>query len=412
MQRKQNKPSLKKGTVSTPGMKSRRAKRKANAQPDTLGLYRTPARVSMTPGSVSLPMRGTGSFRGQKYSIPRGSKISKEGLSFLKCAFAPPDFGEGITVGVPDPFEGTSLVKKHRAIFTSLIPPNTDRYILCLPVPGISHYICDVTANQPLTSASIFIGQNYSDSASLFGAALGANAADVVNRFRFVSNHIEIIPTVNAVQWTGSVQCWKLPVQMVLRQIATTLSSSGYSITGLQGCNASNANQYTGPYNNGVYCGAYSSDSKFEFCNVVENQAAVPYVVGTGDFGQLVNQFTALAMPGLDNAFESICIKISGVGANVSDSYILKTWACVEYQVVTGSSLYEYQTLSSRDDCAMALYKAIIKELPIATTYMDNDTFWERVLQIIRMVSGGLSFLPGPYGQIAGGVNAATNLLM
>jgi len=407
------KPGPKRPPVVTSGKNIRRtAKQRQRVNADSsMGLYKTSPSYPMTPGSTSNPVKGysKSGFRGQTFNIPKGVKISREGMAFLKCAFAPPDFGESLATGVPDSFEGTSLVKKHRYVVSQSIPAATDRYILLLPVPGIAYYQLDMPAGSAPVSNSVFTGYKYTDFDSMFGTPDGTQTADIVNKFRFVSNHIELVPTVNAVSWTGSIQCWKLPIQLAMKAI---IGAASYTITGGQGVNATNPNQYTGPFNNGVYCGAYSSGQSFSFNSIIEDLVAVPSVSSSSDFLRLDYGASGLnpdiaCTPGFDNDFESVIIKISGAGNNAANSYILKTWACVEYQVVPGSPLYEYQSLGCRDDAAMQVYKRVIRELPVAKTYMDNDTFWQHVLNIIRMISGGLSYIPGPYGQIAGGVNAA-----
>lgn len=334
--------------------------------------------------------------------------ITSQGMSFLKCAFAPPDFAANDVGGVPDDFRGASIVKKHRGVFPlSLSTPNVDTYVVLAPVPGVAYWTFNVPAGTPVLAASILDGVNYSDFTTMFGGST-ANVADIVTKFRYVSNHIELVPTVNQMQWSGNIQAWKIPLQVEIRQNGATPANL-YSVTGLNGLNSSNANQYTGPTNLGVYCGAYNAGAKFDFAPLMDNTKDVPQTLLTGDFGQLR---PTIALPGFDNNFESIVIKISGYGANVNNSFIIKTWACVEYQVLPGNLLYEFSTVSpASDPVAMKLYREIILSLPVGVAFYENDTFWQRVLGIIKGVSGALSVLPGPYGMIAGGVNSvATGL--
>lgn len=418
MQRKQKQTLPPSRPVSTPGKARRVKKKQAAISLQNGGMYRTTPRSVQTPGAVSFPIHG---LKGRTYPMPRG--LSADGLAYLKCAFAPPDFSQTSVAGVPDNFEGTSLVKKHRGVFPSIIPASVDRYILLLPTPGFAYWQCDKAAGQSIQSNDNFIGVPYSDYSSMFestilGLGSGANTDDIVDRFRFASNHIEIVPTVNATQWTGSIQVWKAPINLIDRPPNASSGATGdyKSVSGLQSVNATNANQYTAPFNLGCYVGAYNSGAVFGFNPINSMVGDLPVSLATGDFGRLLPRTvvsgisTAASFTGLDNNYESVIIKISGVGTNPNNSYVLKTWACVEYQVVTGSSLYEYQTLSPCDPIAMKLYREIIKQLPVGVTYMDNDTFWERVLGIIRMISGGLSFVPGPIGTIAGGVHAASTL--
>jgi hypothetical protein len=334
--------------------------------------------------------------------IPKSS-LTPAGEAFLKCAFAPPDFAASSSTGVPDEFRGQSLLKKHRYVgnFACNLP-NQDYYILMIPtVGGVAYWSTNTPAGGQLTAPSVFTPTYYSDSQSLFPTV--SNMADIVTKYRFVSNHIELIPMMNQNSWTGSIQVWKAPITCVIRQSSTSTTNM-YTVTGLQSANATNANQYTGPTNLGVYSAAYNASSVFTFNPILENIASLPLLVTPGDFGQL-NGING----GIDPNFESIIVKISGMGPNNQNNFVLKTWACIEYQVNPGSSIYEYQTISPCDEYALKLYRAIVLQLPVGVSFLDNDTFWTRVLGIIKNVSGGLSYVPGPYGAIAAGVNMAAN---
>jgi len=332
----------------------------------------------------------------------KGSRLTQQGISFLKCAFAPPDFAANDVAGVPDSFHGASLTKKHRMVNPFVCPASMDTYILVLPTPGIAYWTASVAAGTQILAATVFTGVNYSDFATMFGGT--ATSADIVNKFRFVSQHIEIVPTVNQMTWTGSFQAWKFPCIVSLRENGASTANL-LTVTGLQSCNATNANEYVSPFNLGLFCGAYNSNAQFDFQPILEDTGAVPSALVGGDFGTLnpPNAFT-----GLDSGFESLCIKISAVGTNANNSMLIKTWACVEYQCMPGNLLYEFTSLSPTDDLALKVYREVINGLPVAVPFLENENFWTRVLNIIRNISGGLSVLPGPYGLMAGGVNAIT----
>jgi hypothetical protein len=343
--------------------------------------------------------------------------ITDDGMSFLKCAFAPPDFANSNVRGVPDEYQGKSLVKKHRLVtsmgFTSA---STDYYFLVLPTPGYAYWAATTAAGTPITATTVFTGIPFADCASFFnsGGTAGNSTADIVDKFRFVSNHFELVPTANQMTWSGNVQCWKFPSALFVRQNnLTTGTEAGniWSISGLQASNATNADQYTGPFNLGVYAGAYNTGAKFDFSQIIEFVTAVPSTpfATLGDFGQLnapTNGFT-----GFDNQFESMVVKVSGMGTNVGNTAIIKSWACVEYQALPGSGYYEFQATSPCDIVALDLYRKIINQLPPGVSFVDNEGFWQRVLQIIRQISGGMSVIPGPYGMAAGGVNKISDAL-
>jgi len=357
--------------------------------------------IALQQGVYPLPgSADTGLRRLQRVRMVQGEKITMQGLSFLKCAFAPPDFSSNDIAGVPDEFHGTSLTKKHRLISPITLAASQDLYILFLPTPGIAYWTASVVPGAGVTAATGFNPVYYSDSVTMFGNA--STAADIVTKFRYVSNHIEIVPTVNQMQWTGNIQCWKAPIATFVREGGAN-SSDMLSISGIRACTSTNANQYTGPFNLGVYSGAYNANAKFDFQPIMEGIGNIPGSLTASDFGFLAS--AASGFYGLDNEFESIIIKISGVGVNANNTAIVKTWACVEYQCVPGNLLYEFSSLSPTDAFAIRVYREIINNLPVGVSFTQNDSFWQRVLRIIKAISGGLSVLPGPYGSVATGVN-------
>jgi hypothetical protein len=210
--------------------------------------------------------------------------------------------------------------------------------------------------------------------------------------------------------WSGNIQAFKIPVQFIDRPPSVPTTGDirdQYAITGLDGSNGgSMSNMYTGQFIMGLYTACYSSNPDFLFTSILENfvSPTMPLSVGNSDFGQLNFGATgAGAFPGLDNGFESMCIKISGVSA--TESCIIKTWACVEYQVLPTSVLYAFIALSPCDELAMKLYREIILELPVGVPFDQNDGFWKRVLGIINTITGAGSYLPGPYGLASRGLN-------
>jgi hypothetical protein len=417
---KQTQPNNK----SAPGM-SKSARRRMRSRQGKTSVYTTSNTGMVSGGMVqpkgTAPIVGRTSYQNTIKSIVRASKmrISDDGLSFLKCAFAPPDFANYDVKGVPDDFQGKSLVKKHRLVSSqSFNTANTDYYFLVLPTPGYAYWTASVPAGTNVLATTAFTGVPYSDCANIFnsGGTAGSSTAAIVDKFRYVSNHFELVPTSNQMIWTGNVQAWRFPAAVFVRQnnySGSTLMQADniFSISGLQSTNATNADQYTGPFNLGVYTAAYNTGANFDFSAIPEYIIKVPTDPFSvlGDFGQLLAQDNGFA--GFDNQFDSIVVKVSGMGSNASNTAILKAWACVEYQALPGSGYYEFQSLSPCDPVALDLYRKIINQLPPGVSFVDNEGFWQRVLQIIRQVSGGLSFVPGPYGMAAGGVNKVSEAL-
>lgn len=338
---------------------------------------------------------------GNTAKLVKGPKITQEGLAFLKCAFAPPDFSDTKVVGIPDAYRGKTLLKKHR--FTASYPVDNiyDYYLLLLPTPGIAYWSCVTLKGVLPTSASVWTPVAYSDISQMFYNE--TNAADVVNSYRYVSNHFELISTTNEMSWSGSISVMKLNPALITRWGSADI----YGITGLNGTISTNAPMYSGPTKAGVYLGCYNANVDFDFQPILEGvpAAKIPYTVATGEWGQL-DASSINVLPGFYNGFESALIKISSM--STLNTFVLKTWACVEYKVVPNSTLLDYTSVSPPEDyTAMKAYREIVLTLPLAVPAAMNAGFWDRVLSILRTVTGAGSFIPGPFGVASGGIHTA-----
>lgn len=334
--------------------------------------------------------------------------ISRDGINFLKCAFAAPDFDGSAVYGVPDDFGGKSLAIKHRAVNTYNFLAGNDVYFLLAPVPGICYYILTKPTGIPVAAGDVWIPVTYANFDAIFGTD-GNSVNKLTQKYRMVSSHFELVPCTNNTQWTGNITAWKIPLQMYEAQtsFATANATNYFSISGMEAVNKTDADMYSGPFNLGVYGGVFNRGAKFDFNTTLRDQLALPnnanFSVANGDFCQLKG-----VIPGFDNNFESMVVRIGGVGVNDKNTCLLKSWSCIEYQFSPGSVMYESQILhTTQDPLALAVYKKVCLELPIGVSYMDNAGFWERVLGILSTMGIALSAIPGPYGAIAGGVGAA-----
>jgi hypothetical protein len=365
-------------------------------------------RVLVMPSNhPAIPPSTDNSRRIKRLLYKNQNELTKDGMSFLKCAFAPPDFSNESVAGVPDEFQGLALVKKHRASVPTTFADTLDFYIILAPCPGVAYFQGSAPPGTTPTSTNQYFAVDYADSQTLFGSSPG-NSTATLNEFRYVSNHIEIIPLVNEMNWSGSIQVMKTKLSLLQRPNTLSTGAEGsnfYSISGLEACgNFGNVHEFSGPVINGAYAGAYNSTSTWNFSQIIDGQTNFPNSLVTGDFGQLnYNGFMPLC--GFDNNMDSIIIKISGL-TTPTQSFLIKTWACVQYKAVAGGLLYDYQTTCASDELALKLYRRIISELPLAVIYKDNESFWKRVLSIIRTLTGVGMALPGPYGLMSGGVNA------
>lgn len=93
----------------------------------------------------------------------RGPRLTSAGVSFLKCAFAPPDFTSTGVTGIPDNFRGLTLLKKHRYNTTFNCAASNDYYIILPPVPGVAYYSTYVGAGGAIPSTTVFTPTYYTD---------------------------------------------------------------------------------------------------------------------------------------------------------------------------------------------------------------------------------------------------------
>lgn len=346
-------------------------------------------------------------LRGKSYAtgmkrpavIKTTKKLSPAGLNFLKCAFAPPDFTSTQVQGVPDMFRGNSLLKKHRYTGTFTFAANTDYYFVLAPVPAVAFFVGTTAANIPVSATAAFAANNYSDFSSLFSTF--TTVTTIVPQFRFISNHFEIISTTNDLSWSGLITAYKIPLRMSSRGSVAFNLNDLYALNGLNGINTNSANMYTGPFKAGAFVAAYNADSTFPFSPTFNEIGALPQLLDAGDFGQL--QGSGI-IPGFDNSFETVIVKVSGITA--PQTAVLKAWSCVEYKPSPNSDVYEYSTVSPPEDVtALEIYREVALALPVGVPSAMNAGLWERVLRIIRNLSAYGSLLPGPIGTVSTGVN-------
>jgi len=385
--------------VALPQPKSKRSTNRKRRRSQKVNNYGNQVSVSKNMG-YKLPPAIANNYR--RLEAFRGA-ITAEGMEFLKCAFAPPDFSGTTFSGIPDSFRGLSLTRKQRNT-TSAITFNAgkDYHFLLCPVPGVSYFVLTTPAGTPPLPTSAWLAAYYPDSVNMYnpGGAPGSSTNTNVTAFRFISNHFELVPTANAMTWSGSITAVKSDVRFKFRQGA---ASDIVTISGLEsfGQIASQASSYTGDYSKGIYIGAYNNDSTFPFYDIQEGFTQVPAVAAASDWGILAAP--GIGFTGLDNSFETAYIRVSGLTQDAS--CVIKTWNCQEAKVQTTSILYGDARFSCRDQAAVELYRLIINALPLAVPCSENENFWRRVLNIIRAASKMGTVLPGPYGLASSGVN-------
>jgi len=328
-------------------------------------------------------------------------QLTHAGECFLKCAFAAPDSNVELASGIPDNYNGKSLLKRSVEQTSVTFPNGRTTYILLIPMPGYLYFALQLPIGVSPSNTSQFTGQPSTDYSSLFPG--GANLDTNVVKYRYMSNAIEIVPTMNDMTWAGSIQCFKLPVTL-----GTSDHGSAYqpTIQGLEGVGSHLGPRYIAPFRNGVYSMATNSEPDFPFDDLVELEGRLPATVESGDFGQLVpGGFEGLTGIG---KLETVVITVTVPSGAVDQSAIIRTWSCVEYQTNPAGILNDYSRVSPPiDPVALEYYRKIANNIPPAVAYYDNEGFWDVVKRIIGIGTGianTLSVMPGPVGQIAGGL--------
>jgi hypothetical protein len=361
--------------------------------------------AELNPANLPYPQQvgGAARFAPMRALMSRRQRLTPQGLNFLKCAFAPPDFSYTGDVGIPDNNPTRRLLQRHRLVSPYTFTAGRDAYILVAPTPGVAYWVCEVTAGSPIVEGSVFTPVFYPEATTLFPNA--TRSASIVNSFRYVNSCFELVPTANQMTWSGNIQSWKSVLKMMERPGTSTGAANSWAITGLEACNGTNADMYIAPYTKGLYTMATKDSTAFEFSPIIEGTTTVPgtFLAGT-DFGTLASFCCGMGQ------HDTIFTKISGVTANQTG--ILKVWACVEYTPLAGTVIYPYSHAGApQDPLALELYNELAKMLPIGVCYEDNEAFLRRVLNLIRNISGPLSILPGPYGLAATGVNSIASAI-
>jgi hypothetical protein len=350
--------------------------------------------------------------------------MSAPGLAFLKCAFAPPDFNSDPGQGIPDAFEGKTLVRKDVTTNSlSVTGPvgGNETFILVAPTPGIAYWSTTIagSGNFP-TAASTWSPVYVPGFSTLFGTAgtTGANSrATQVSAFRYASQNVGVYPNSNLMQFAGAITVWKIPLRLVQSNYSVTIPTTvpqtiqqlGWVLNGLDGTSIVSPDNYVGTFIEGCFSQTACNEPEFEFNPIIEGLATLP-VLGTS--GNPNNQFGQLNGDVLGvGSMDGIIIRLSSP-ASAINSMIVKTWSCIEYRVNPNSALFQSAKDSPPlDSIALAAYRQVAKEIPVAVPYHMNSNFWNRVQSILGKVISGASMLPGPIGDVARGVGATTRAL-
>lgn len=338
--------------------------------------------------------------------------LTTPGLNFLKVAFAAPDFDTLPIAGVPDTYTGRTLVKTFRSVDTltlsgKIVDASGNGYMIVPPIPGMT-YFYPSNPTSP-SSSTVWTGKVFPTYDTVFGSnpdAASTNAAS----FRIVSNVVELVPTTNALSWTGSIAVYKTNLEWASALTAGT--GSGYTvpvISGVEGITGSNSDQFTTPSNMGIFASATSSQPDFDWVPVTDGMRTLPPslpagITVPGAYGSFTCD-SARALPGM-SSLDTIVIAFRGVVAP-TNTFMLKRWSVVELQINNQSALYDYSTPSATyDPIAMQMYRDMVRSVPIAVSYYENANFWQRLIDIMRSSAAFVTRNSGTIAGIARGVAA------
>jgi hypothetical protein len=338
-----------------------------------------------------------------------GPKLSPAGVAFQKCTLAPADFTVNTGFqGIPDEYDGMTVGKSYR--FVGSLPSYTtgnDVYIVQLPIPGIAYFTGQRAAGS--TSALTLTPVAYNDAATWFPPGTETNQ---IEAFRFASNVIEIIPTVNEMSWGGSIQVWKSRVSAAMSVDSTTVGTGYAAIQVIEGVGSVNNSKAISvfPFKDGCYVPSFNTEANYPWTPVNPN---FPWAD--------LNANQVLAMPSAADGsvsfgtgapinyvgcgtFEGTFIRIPA--AIASQTAVIRSWACLEFQVGELSGLFDFAHMSpAHDPVALAMVKAFHKTLPAGVCWKDNATFWQTFLTWSKRITGVGKLLPGPVGQLMGSFN-------
>lgn len=297
--------------------------------------------------------------------------------------------------GIPDTHEGRVIVKKHTYTGTFTASATNDSYIILLPMAGYAYFTGTRAAG---TGVMTLTGQKYSDFSTLFPSTAENS---VVSAFRIASNVIELIPTVNATSWSGSIQVWKAPITF----IGWLASPPAPQIAGFDAVDSTKP-QTVLPFNHGCYVPTRNIDNNYPFASILQNCALSTL---TADGSASAMTFAGGNVTGFGTQ-EAVFIKIPASSTN--NTAIVRVWSCVEYAVSPTSALYEYSRLSAPyDPLALALLSRFMNEHCCAVPYYDNDTFWKTFMSWAKTILHGISFVPGPVGEISGALGTIAEVV-
>lgn len=386
------------------------------------------------PTSNVLLERSSAGNRMMGRTLPRGiySKLSVPGELFLKSAFASPDFAQQNKFqGIPDNI-GNAIVPISLTLTSDLGPmvrsvgfdwPLTDvsqrLAIVQLPVPGMALYLAQSAPNgEWLSTNQDLRGISYDQYNALFGQKYDYKTSEVrendyaLDKFRMSTNALELVCTSNAMNWAGSLRCFRIPVVQTVtaaydynvNSLATGSLIGTVGLDGLQAVKSKSTPAFLSPANLGAYMVGLNIDARFTenpiipLCANIRTGTESQAFVVRGNF------------PGFSELTTSVIILEGTLYKGEQTAFSVRTWQSMEAVPTFGDGSEDYSSLlpilsipsPQLDAVALMVYKEIAERLPIAVTYAENEGFWDDVLDIIKTIGS----VAGTVAQIAGFIGA------
>lgn len=352
-------------------------------------------------------------------NTPSLKYITPDGEGFVKTATAAPDFELTELEGIPDNYNGPSVVKKDYVFETITATAGKATYIIVTPTAGVSYYTPQLPPNTgvPLIDNNVMAAHYFPDATEMFGGI--STSDDVSNseqlsKGRLMALSAELNCVNNSFNQYGTVSSWKTP----LARTVSAIDIGGFdytdnlAITGARGLVkvALDSQAYVEPVRRGAYSVSMNREENFQFFPVLDNINRDSTTKAIFEGTERLN-FAGCA-PVFDNGYDTIIFRIDVPAGSVNQSFVLKIWKVWEYQPTFNSLLYNFSHLSPDvDESALALYREMCRHLPMAVPDSENPDFWTTILHAVDEGSGLLSNLGGPIGALASGVHAVSSLI-
>lgn len=349
----------------------------------------------------ALPMQLAPSFttravptasRRSRFTIPRGVKLSREGVEFLKAVIAPRDFPGLVPSGVPDRFGGKSFVMNHSVVTTFTTTAATNCHIMLMPtLPGalwtLSTNAIDQTSNWTSTNFVNVDSQIFGYTASTAASA----TAPFIAGFRVLGGSIEVLPQTAPAATPNVVYVGRQVVGITqVGAVTVPVGMGGCALGVITGSGA----YYSGPLASGVYATMVCHDPVWVFRDPLMGNAKMPSASPTDD-GTLNNEVL-----GFDETMTAVAMCIPAYSA--TQALLISVTMTVEYMPATSTLLEQVAKQAPfHDAVALQLYEMYTRDMPIAVPAYNNVGFWKLFLSALSAAGVAIgALMPGPVGGI------------